>query len=214
MAMQTSEKHIQDRLGSAMYRLATIERRASAASESPKLATRLIEDVRKLSGELERAFSDVHELLVHCAQLQDSASASSRRAQMLFDLAPVPCVITDLAGAIVDANAPAVDMLNVSRRHLIGRSFHLYLSSDREVFLKRIQQLSRGPEAEQWEAKLRPRERSTVEAGLTAALDPDGRVLLMIEPRVVAAKSLALAAALEHVGQDHAGAQMMASESH
>jgi PAS domain-containing protein len=179
--MPPSDRQIQDRLGNALFRLTTIERRAGGA-ESPKAAARLMDDLRKLAAELERSFEDVREVLAECSRLQTAASAAAERAQMLFDLNPVPCLVLEMTGAIVEANEPAVRLLNVSRRHLVGRSFHLYLGNEREVFLKRIQALPATAERDRWTAKLRPRERSSVGATLTAALDPDGRVLMMLQP--------------------------------
>lgn len=178
--MPPSDRHIQDRLGNVLHRLTTIERRASAAGESPKLAARVIDEVRKLTAELERSLEDVREVLAECGRLEDAATAASRRAQLLFELAPVPCLVLEMTGAIVAANEPAVRLLNVSRRHLLGRSFQMYLGREREMFLKRIQGLQ--GESEEWMATLRPRERSSLEASLTAALDPEGRVLIMVQP--------------------------------
>ena len=182
MSAHTIDRTIKDRIGAALYRLSTIERRATAAAESPKFAARLADDVRKLNGELERAFSDVDGLLTELARLQEAASTASRRAQLFFDTAPIPCVLMDLAGTIVDANEPAVRLLNVSRRHIAGRSFHVYLGGERELFLDRLRRLDQRPDADRWSTRLRPRERSVVEAVLTASMDPDGRVLMMVQP--------------------------------
>lgn len=183
--MTASARHIQDRLGNALLRLANIARRAAAAPESPKFAARLIDDVQKLTVELERSFEDVREVLAECSELERAAAAAARRAALLFDLVPVPCLVLELTGEIAEANAPAVHLLNVSRRHLIGRSFHLYLGSEREVFLSRLRALQATEGPDEWTANVRPRERSPLDAHLTAALepgDPGGRVLVVVKP--------------------------------
>ena len=173
---------MQDRIGAALYRLAAIERRAAAESESSKGAGRLLQDVKKLSDELQRAFDDVQGVIAQCALLQEESARATARAQVIFEASPVPSLLTDVSGAILDANDPAVRLLNISRRHLIGRSFHLYLSGEREVFLKRIHALAQDAGMAQWDAKLRPRERSVVQTSLTAAVDPQGHIVLMLQP--------------------------------
>lgn len=178
--MNISERQIQDRFGSALYRLAALERKISEARDPGSACAKLLDDVRKLAGELTSAFTDVQEVLAHYADLRQSSATASRRAAVLFDLSPVACLLTDVDGVVLNANAPAVRLLNVSQRHLIGRGVHLFVGADREGFLARLQGLDDGRETDQWQAVLRPRERCPFQATVIAALDEVGRVILMI----------------------------------
>jgi PAS domain S-box-containing protein len=178
----TFDRHLQDRLGAALFRLARIERRASVSGESPGVATRLVEDVRRLTSELERTFGDVTELLAECNRLGAVAQAAEACTRRLFEVVPAACLFTDDRGLITEANPEAVRLLNVSQRHLVGRSFHLYLGADRESFLKRLASLREGEAPHVWSAPVRPRERGPLAATLTLAPHPAGGFLIALQP--------------------------------
>lgn len=181
--MPPTDRIVQDRLGQVIFRLTSIERRLQAAPASPRLAARLTQDVRKLSQELEACYQDAGAVLAECARLKEADRRSRARAAFYFDHLNTPALVVEPSGAILDANMASARLLNVSCRHLAGRDFHLYLASDREQFLKRLAALPEAPQAEHWEATLRPRERSALEVQLTAALDPEGRILISIRRR-------------------------------
>lgn len=179
--MPTSE-YLQERLGSALYRLASLKQRASEPADSPRSTGKLLSDVQKLTGELERALADLQQAMAQQAELQDRALVASRRAEQLFDLSPVPSVVLDTDGVVVEANPAAVRMLNVSQRHLAGKAFSLFLGGERELFLSRLHGLRQNDSGERWPAIIRPRERSPLRATLIAAPDPAGRVMLLLAP--------------------------------
>jgi PAS domain-containing protein len=177
--MPTTE-HLQERLGSALYRLATLRQRVSEPLDSPRSTGKLLSDLQKLTGELERALGDLQQAMAQQAELQQRALVASRRAERLFELSPVPCVVLDTDGTVVEANPSAVRMLNVSNRHLAGKAFSLFLGGERELFLARLQALRLTDDGERWPAIIRPRERSAVRATVIATLDPDGRAMLLL----------------------------------
>ncbi len=174
-----THRHLHDRLGSALFRLSSLKQRASEP-ESPRSATRVLSDVQKLVGELERTLVDLQQAIAQQTELQRQAQVASRRAELLFELVPVPCLIVDSDGTVVDVNPPAVRMLNVSQRHLAGKPFSLFLGGERELFLARLQAVQQSDAGERWPAIIRPRERSVVRATLVAARDPIGRIMLMV----------------------------------
>ncbi len=182
MLNHTPDRYIHDRLGSALYKLALLEQRSGEPGVSPRAATKLLGDVRKLVAELQRGFTDLQELMVRTAASQQAANAATARAQLLFDLSPVACLVMDASGIVVDANPAAARLLNISNRHLVGKSFPLFLARDRDTFVQRLGDLSAAGGSERWTASLRPRERSAVECALVAATDPDGRVLVLAAP--------------------------------
>ena len=181
MLDQSSERHVHDRLGSALYKLAIIEQRANEATESPRAVAKLLGEVRKLVAELQRGFAELEHLMTRSSTAERAALTSIARSQLLFDLSPVPCVVLEPAGTVVEANPAAAKFLNISHRHLVGKSFPLFLSSDRKGFLLRLLGLP-ADGAERWTATLRPRERSAVACDLAAAPDPEGRILVVIVP--------------------------------
>jgi PAS domain-containing protein len=178
----TFDRHLQDRLGAALFRLGKIERRASISGESQAAATRLVDDVRRLTVELEQTFADVAELLAECARLGEEAKAAEACTRRLFEVVPAACLFTDEGGIITEANPHAVHLLNVSQRHLVGRSFHLYLGADRESFLKRLASLREGDPPHAWSAPLRPRERGAIAATVTLAPHPAGGFVIALQP--------------------------------
>lgn len=180
--MHTSERHIHDRLGSALYRLATIEQRANDTTESPRAVGKLLGEVRKLTGELQRSFAELQDLIARSTTSQRAAATAIARANLLFELSPVACLILEPVGVVLDANQAAARFLNVSHRHLVGKSFPLFLARDRDDFVQRIQAMRADDAAARWAVTLRPRERSAVECVLVSALDPEGRVLVMLIP--------------------------------
>lgn len=180
--MHTSERHIQDRLGSALFRLTTIEQKASDATESPRAVTKLLVEVRKLTAELQRGFADLQDVIRKNAAAQQSAQTAIARADLLFELSPVACLVLEPGGVVVDANGAAARLLNVSHRHLVRKSFPLFLAADRNLFVQQIASLRDGEDALRWGATLRPRERSAVQCTVVAARDPEGRVVVMLMP--------------------------------
>lgn len=181
--MSSAERPVQDRIGNAVYRLTVLERRAAAAAVSPKLAARFADDVKKLTRDMEACYQDARALLAECSRLREAEHSARKRASFYFDRSPTPTLIVDPGGAILEANAAAVRMLNVSRRHLAGRAFQLYVGSEREQFLERIHQLHPAQGTVHWEGTIRPRERSAIDVHLALALDPDGQVLVSIHSR-------------------------------
>jgi PAS domain-containing protein len=175
-----AHRHLHDRLGSALFRLASLKQRASEPAESPRSASRLLTEVQKLVSELERTLVDLQQAMAQQTELQKHAQVASRRAALLFELMPVACVILDADGTVIDVNPPAVRLLNVSHRHLAGKAFSLFLGAERELFLARLQAVQQSDAGERWPATIRPRERSAVRATLLAAPDPDGRIMLLL----------------------------------
>lgn len=176
--MRPPERQLHDRLGSALFRLAALKERAQSG---PARATRLLSDIQRLAGELEHTLTDLQQSVARQAELQQQAAVASRRSELLFELLPVPCVLLDNDGTVLDANPPAIEMLNVSHRHLTGKPFHLFLAGERDRFLARLQALDDAA-GERWPAVIRPRERSAVRTTVIAAPDPAGRVVVLLVP--------------------------------
>jgi PAS domain-containing protein len=176
--MQTSERQIQERLGMVLQKLARLEHRATAGTESPQVNNLLL-DFRRLVGDIERAFSGLQEAGQRHAELQREVEIVARRASLLLQLSPLAYVLIHKTGVIIEANAAAARVLNLSERHLRGKSFELFLQSDRQQFLSRLQALGEDSEAQRWPVTLRPRERYARPFTLIAACETADRVAVI-----------------------------------
>jgi PAS domain-containing protein len=128
-------------------------------------------------------FHDVKELVAQLAEVRRDAHTAAERADLLFRMLAVPCVLVEPEGTVADANAAAVRLLNCSQRHLVGRPFQLFVGRERDTFLKRLKDLPVDGGPVEWEVTIRPRERSAVTAIASAAPDPSGCLVLMLRPR-------------------------------
>lgn len=73
------------------------------------------------------------------------------RYRLLFDLAPVPLVVTDDNGMIREANREAETLFQVQRMHLLGKPITSFVNSDeRTAFRSRLNRISRGLEHGEW----------------------------------------------------------------
>jgi PAS domain-containing protein len=177
--MQSSERQIQERLGTVLQKLARLEHRATTGTESPQVNNLLL-DFRRLVRDMERAFSGLQEAGLRHAELQREVEIVARRASLLLQLSPLPYVLIHKTGVIIEANAAAARVLNLSERHLRGKSFELFLQSDRQQFLARLQELGEDLEAQRWQITLRPRERYARPFTLVAACETADRVALVL----------------------------------
>jgi PAS domain-containing protein len=179
--METSERQIQDKLGSVLKKLATLEHRATTASD-PRGTQSLLTDFRRLVADLERAFASLREASLRYASLQREVEIASRRASLLLELSPLPYVLIHASGVIIETNSAGARVLNVSERHLRGKSFDIFLQGDREAFLARLQRMREDSETERWPVTLRPRERYPRPIVIVAACEAPGRIALILAP--------------------------------
>jgi PAS domain-containing protein len=189
--MQSFEEHIQERLGAALHTLAFIEQRAGSAPEGRHMHA-LLKQCRHLVEELEHGFSLLQEATSQHAALRQQVEAASTRAGLLFELSPVPCIVIEEDGTIVDANAAATRLLNTSLRYLQGKSFELFLGSDRETFGSWLSRLSQGTESDRRAVLLRPREQRPKQVVVIASPEVSGRLTLIVVNKDDVGEALAL----------------------
>ena len=179
--MPTSEQHIQDKLGAIAQKLSAIEQRAESDTAS-KRTLGLLEDCRRLVGDLERAFTSLRDADRRHAAHREEVEVAARRADLLLELSPMAYVLVHANGVILDGNVAAARLLNLSLRHLRGKPFDLFLHGDREMFLTRLKEMREGSGTERWPVTLRPRERCTKSITVVAACETDGRLALVLLP--------------------------------
>jgi PAS domain-containing protein len=179
--MQVAERQLEERLATVLHRLASLEQSLSSP-EPRKPADRVIAEIRKIKAELDRAFVEAQETSTSCRDWRASAEKVQRRADLLFLLSPVPTLVVERTGGVIDANPSAARAVNTSHRHLVGKPFQLYMAADRDAFLARLQSIAPGETPARWRATIRPRERSPIPVLLSAVLDGDDQLLLMLLP--------------------------------
>lgn len=149
-----------DLVGTAMWRLAGLQRRTAAlGSDRPKVLDDALVVVDDLIANLTHA-------LEHAAEMQDRAAASARvaestrrRYQELSELIPLPYLRTDNRGTILDVNEPAARLLNLSRQAAVGKALSMFVAKDRDTFAARLSELTVGHQVDDWRLQIRPREK-------------------------------------------------------
>jgi PAS domain-containing protein len=89
----------------------------------------------------ERLLQDLITLEGEYADLERKLKDQGDEWQFLFEQLPIPCVVTDLGGWIVQANRAAGELLHFTPRHLENRELK-YFAQDREAFLGALRQLA------------------------------------------------------------------------
>jgi PAS domain-containing protein len=179
--METIDRHVHDRLGSALHRLALLEQ-ALEAGELKAGTQRIVTELRRISADLERAMVQIQDAEAHRREMRSATESAERRARLLFDGSPTPCFVLDRAGRVLDANAAGVTAVNTSLRYLVGRHFHVFVSSERERFMSQLQSLHVSDTPAQWPLTIRPRERGSRNVVFTVVADGDDRLLAMLLP--------------------------------
>jgi PAS domain-containing protein len=118
----------------AAARLADLETKRSRSTD----ASRLVEvATRQLAGtlsDLNVAIEHLEETNVALAKTRAELQTAHAQQQEFVDLLPVPTVFTGPGGTILRANPAAAALLNMSTRHLPGKSLVLFVG-DRDQFL-------------------------------------------------------------------------------
>jgi PAS domain-containing protein len=172
------QQQVENRLGAALYRVACLKQQMADTRSSPRLASKLVLELERLTGDLEHASRDLAEARQVALAARQEADGAESRARLLFDLCPLPCLAVAQDGTIAEANPAAATMLNVSIRHLCGKPLHLFVNGQRAEFMNELLAVMPG-QANRWAGRLQPRERSVVQVEVVAGAEPDGRRILL-----------------------------------
>jgi nitrogen fixation/metabolism regulation signal transduction histidine kinase len=180
--MVDSYDRIQQHLGTVLERLLTFQARAARNGDKSRDVTRSLDDLEQLARQLEHAFDALKAERRRLKGLVEDADTALRRARCLFVESPSACVVLHRESAsIIEANTAASRLLNVSQRHLVGKSFTNFLQQDRDAFLLQLQH-PREDTVDRWEVTLRPRERATMQVRLTALPDEIDKAAILLSP--------------------------------
>jgi PAS domain-containing protein len=189
--MSSAPSDVRNRISAAIQRASGLEEKLRQDRLDPQIVSspvlnRIVGDMRKLARELQLAFEDLSQSIAEQMQAKETATAAQRLAAAVFRLSPTPCIVTDTSAAVIDINPAASQLLNVTARHIAGRSFVLFLGGDRLSFMELLSHTRTNGDVQRCEAHIRPRERAPFDATILVAPDPSEQVLLMLLPPRIA----------------------------
>jgi PAS domain S-box-containing protein len=135
----------------------------------------------ELTGAVEELCATVEELREQNEKLlevQGALAAERRRYRDLFEFATAGLVVTDIKGAITEANRAAASLLGLSQRHLIGKSLRVFIAEpDHAAFYSLLQRLQQLDQILGWELELQSNsgERFPVELGIARMQEVSSR---------------------------------------
>ena len=144
---------------SALQRLADLEARGKTVT-GPKAGV-LKTALRELEASLEElrtASEQLNELMDEVAGIKVGSARLETQLAEFREAVPIPCILTDVQGAIWETNVRAGDLLNVAPRHLAGKPLSLYMVH-RDEFFALMNGLKFGDHSPAATLMVRPRER-------------------------------------------------------
>ena len=144
-------------------RLGTLERKAGQPhADNTRLLAECVRELKSTFDFLEAAGERLRGADEALKKSQSEVQYGQARFGALVSLLPDAFVATDLAGIIIEANAAASRLLNLSQRALAGRPLHRFLNGERVEFLNFIKELPEADGPMERDLRLRPRERHFV----------------------------------------------------
>lgn len=178
---RTAEQ-LRGRIGSALLRVAQFKERLAGQGGPRAIAPKLVDELRKLANDLEQGFGELQDAMARCARERHRAAMTWQRAELLVEVSPVPCLLIDSTGVVIEANPAAGRALNVSHGRLPGKHFLLFVNGGREQFLARVAELLKGDYPSRWTVSIRPREHSLTQVVVVASPQGDDQVMIMLLP--------------------------------
>jgi PAS domain S-box-containing protein len=173
-----------------MQRLASLQRRAEHLTpDSPKIIQQTLEQLEFAMQQLRAAQEELEARRGELSSLRQELELERRKYWRFFDEAPDAYLVTTAEGEIVEANRAAAELLNISQRFLIGKSFTVFVCTDRERVQQQARRLSEGGGSADWVFSLRPRERAPLDVACRVLATESGERNLRWMVRRVSAVS-------------------------
>lgn len=138
---------------------ATLRPEVTGNPEAPQKL--LLESLTELSNSLEELQVIVEELHQQNHELNSSrlaVEAERQHYQELFEFAPDGYLVTTPAGAILEANQMAGNLLNISQKRLIGKPLVMFITAEeRRNFYSKLNQLQKGELIKSWQVQMQRR---------------------------------------------------------
>jgi PAS domain S-box-containing protein len=152
-----------DRIGAAMWRLASLQRRAAQIEKNrPKLLDDALATLQDVIAELTSASHSAAQAQEEAARSCAAAEKLRQQYQELYDLIPLPYLLTDMRGNILELNTAASRLLNLSRKSVMEKPLSFFVARDRGNFVARLARLPTAGPCDDWTLQIRPREKRPV----------------------------------------------------
>ena len=154
-------------------RTAAAEKRLMALTEQhergdrtdSKLSKTVLRELNEALEELRVAAEHLQLAADDLALARRDAGASAENYRELFDVLPVPCVLTNDQGVVEEANGHASKLLNVATAYLAGKPLLLYVPQ-RDLYFRLFDQV-KADGTTHARVMVRPRDRKPFEVHVT-----------------------------------------------
>ena len=170
----------------------TVQQRTQVLYETAQSVTEKTEQSSRMEDCLEELYSALEELSTAEEELrqqnemlvaaQSGVEEERQRYQELFEFAPDAYLVTDLYGAVWEANRAAVSLLNITHRHLINKPLANFIAEDhRPSFRGVLNQLPTIHRVQEWEVSMCGRRSEPFSAAITSetVLDRQGKAIAL-----------------------------------
>ncbi len=161
-----------EQVDTVRQRATAIQQRASQVS-MPELdiMPAALEELHSALEELHVAEEELRAQNQELAIARAHIEAERQRYQELFEFAPDGYLVTDVSGAIREANRAVARMFNISQQTLIGKPLVNFIPyEERRCFRAKLNQLHQHNSMQEWELRLCPRDGNSFDAALTVAI--------------------------------------------
>lgn len=165
--MMTRVESLRGQLATSLVRMADLQRRAERGTSRDTVLPRVFDELQRSLAELETAVEELREQSTRLEAARLESEQERIRWQALFDLAPMPYILTDDRGVIRNVNDAGANVLAISRRFLIGKPITYFVDGRRAEFLEEVSRAASGTEPLTIDFTLRPRERAPYAARVT-----------------------------------------------
>lgn len=158
-------------------RVALLQRQSEQqeAQADIELVTAVFKEVYLALEELKLVNEDLKQQNEELSNTQQALVAQGQRYQELFEEVPDAYFVTDTKGIIQEANSAATTLLNISKSLLLGKSIGIFVL-EKEVIafhlkLTHLRDRAQFPDwkMQEWEANLRPRDKTPIVAAVKVA---------------------------------------------
>jgi PAS domain S-box-containing protein len=145
------------RVDPALRHVEVLWQRARTSGEPAELVEEALERLSSAVHELQAAGEELRQQNEELASAHAMIEAERQRYQELFEFAPDGYLVTDAKGTIQDASLKAANLLQVSKKFLMGMPLLVFVDEiGYKAFTALLSRLQKGEEVQEWELRLRP----------------------------------------------------------
>jgi PAS domain S-box-containing protein len=148
--------------------------RADVELKSDLLLPIAFKELGTVSEELQVAAQELIQKNEELASTRNQVEVERQRYQELFDFMPLPYLVTDEQGKILEANRAAAKLLNIEQRFLENKLLINFISPQgRKTFRSKLAKLHPLIQLQEWTINLQPRYGQDLDVAATIAVDPN-----------------------------------------